>query len=71
MKLVQILYLTILVASSVATNLTRVEGAASHDIMVCPGQDKCISKTSPNCPIQSPLPFNWGNDCWVCCWFED
>ncbi|KAG2141388.1 uncharacterized protein EDB93DRAFT_1159563 [Suillus bovinus] len=72
MKLVQILYLTILTTFSVATNPTRVEVPPPQSSLNCPNVEprNCI-KTYPKCPAISPVPFETTEpECWVgflCC----
>ncbi|KAG1820622.1 hypothetical protein EV424DRAFT_1402437 [Suillus variegatus] len=71
MKLVQIVYLAILAASSAASSPSRVRSAVPPSESIgCPGPTLGI-RSPPKCQ-EGCWPFNWGNDSWVCCcYFSD
>ncbi|KAG1831652.1 hypothetical protein DFJ58DRAFT_848187 [Suillus subalutaceus] len=64
MKLVQIVYLTVLAAASAAAGAIVVKAAARAESMSCPGA--CSSQPPLNCPTAT-APYEWSPICWMCC----
>ncbi|KAG2034614.1 hypothetical protein BDR03DRAFT_964509 [Suillus americanus] len=67
MKLVQIVYLTILTAASATARVTEVMTADSPQVTVLECQSPCTLEAPSNCPTDfSPVQKNDGG-CWACC----
>ncbi|KAG2034617.1 hypothetical protein BDR03DRAFT_964514 [Suillus americanus] len=65
MKLVQIIYLTILTAASVSSTATEVVTAdAPEATIACP--PSCASERPSNCP-GGTFPYLLTGACWACC----
>ncbi|KAG2034603.1 hypothetical protein BDR03DRAFT_964479 [Suillus americanus] len=67
MKLIQIIYLTVLVAASAATSATRVRAVAAQESWVCISTPAvCVSHPISNCPI-GLVSYRVTWTCWMCC----
>ncbi|KAG2753646.1 hypothetical protein P692DRAFT_20828603 [Suillus brevipes Sb2] len=65
MKLVQIVYLTIIAASSVASSTTETFTApSSQPSILCEGT--CYTRRPSNCE-SGMAPYHLGPKCWACC----
>ncbi|KIK35244.1 hypothetical protein CY34DRAFT_812316 [Suillus luteus UH-Slu-Lm8-n1] len=65
MKLVQIIYFTIIVASSVSSSATEsFSASSSQPSVLCDGT--CFIRKPSNCE-SGMTPYHLGPKCWTCC----